>query len=64
MSALTNRLFRLYHRVTGSIAFYPTLIALGLAVLCVVTILLEMTWLQPYKEDLDLGLVKTPRTPG
>ncbi|WP_312397521.1 DUF2254 domain-containing protein [Stutzerimonas kunmingensis] len=58
MSALTNRLFRLYHRVTGSIAFYPTLIALGLAVLCVVTILLEMTWLQPYKEDLDLGLVK------
>lgn len=55
MSALTNRLFRLYHRVTGSIAFYPTLIALGLAVLCVVTILLEMTWLQPYKEDLDLG---------
>ncbi|EME02252.1 MULTISPECIES: DUF2254 domain-containing protein [Stutzerimonas stutzeri subgroup] len=58
MSALTNRLFRLYHRVIGSIAFYPTLIALGLAVLCIVTILLEMTWLQPYKEDLDLGLVK------
>lgn len=23
MSALTNRLFRLYHRVIGSIAFYP-----------------------------------------
>ncbi|EWC42694.1 DUF2254 domain-containing protein [Pseudomonas stutzeri] len=58
MSTLTNRLFRLYHRVTGSIAFYPTLIASGLATLCVVTILLEMTWLQPYKEDLDLGLVK------
>ncbi|WP_336316116.1 DUF2254 domain-containing protein [Stutzerimonas stutzeri] len=58
MPSLTNRLFRLYHRVTGSIAFYPTLIAVGLAVLCVVTILLEMTWLQPYKEDLDLGLVK------
>ncbi|MBW8453677.1 MAG: DUF2254 domain-containing protein [Pseudomonas sp.] len=58
MPSLTNRLFRLYHRVTGSIAFYPTLIAVGLAVLCVLTILLEMTWLQPYKEDLDLGLVK------
>lgn len=58
MSAVTNRLFRLYHRVTGSIAFYPTLIAVGLASLCVVTIVLEMTWLQPYKEDLDLGLVK------
>ncbi|WAE54352.1 DUF2254 domain-containing protein [Stutzerimonas frequens] len=58
MPSLTNRLFRLYHRVTGSIAFYPTLIAVGLAVLCVVTILLEMTWLQPYKEDLDVGLVK------
>ncbi len=58
MSAVTNRLFRLYHRVTGSIAFYPTLIAVGLASLCVVTIFLEMTWLQPYKEDLDLGLVK------
>ncbi|MCW3148961.1 DUF2254 domain-containing protein [Stutzerimonas stutzeri] len=58
MSALTNRLFRLYHRVIGSIAFYPTLIALGLVCLCLVTIVLEMTWLQPYKEDLDLGLVK------
>ncbi len=58
MSAVTNRLFRLYHRVTGSIAFYPTLIAVGLASLCVVTIVLEMTWLQPHKEDLDLGLVK------
>ncbi len=58
MSAVTNRLFRLYHRVTGSIAFYPTLIAVGLASLCVVTIVLEMTWLQPYKEDLDLRLVK------
>lgn len=58
MSAVTNWLFRLYHRVTGSIAFYPTLIAVGLASLCVVTIVLEMTWLQPYKEDLDLGLVK------
>lgn len=58
MPSLTNRLFRLYHRVTGSIAFYPTLIAVGLASLCVVTIVLEMTWLQPYKEDLDLGLVK------
>lgn len=58
MSAVTNRLFRLYHRVTGSIAFYPTLIAVGLASLCVVTIVLEMTWLQPYKEDLDPGLVK------
>ncbi len=58
MSALTNRLFRLYHRVTGSIAFYPTLIAVGLAGLCIVSIVLEMTWLQSYKEDLDLGLVK------
>jgi len=58
MSALTNRLFRLYHRMTGSIAFYPTLIALGLGALCIVSIVLEMTWLQPYKEDLDLGLVK------
>lgn len=58
MSAVTNRLFRLYHRVTGSIAFYPTLIALGLASLCVVTIALELTWLQPYKERLELGLVK------
>lgn len=58
MSALTNRLFRLYHRVTGSIAFYPTLIALGLGILCIVSIVLEMTWLQSYKENLDLGLVK------
>lgn len=58
MSVLTNRLFRLYHRVTGSIAFYPTLISLGLATLCIVSIVLEMTWLQSYKEDLDIGLVK------
>ncbi|WP_313329290.1 DUF2254 domain-containing protein [Stutzerimonas balearica] len=58
MSALTNRLFRLYHRVIGSIAFYPTLIALGLACLCLITIVLELTWLQPYKEQLELGVVK------
>ena len=58
MSTLSNRLFRLYHRITGSIAFYPALISLGLAALCMVTIVLEMTWLQPYKEDLELGLVK------
>ncbi len=58
MSTVSNRLFRLYHRITGSIAFLPALIALGLAALCMVTIYLEMTWLQPYKEDLELGLVK------
>lgn len=58
MSTASNRLFRLFHRITGSIAFFPALIALGLAALCVVTIYLEMTWLQPYKEDLELGLVK------
>lgn len=58
MSAPSNRLFRLYQRITGSIAFYPALIALGLAALCVVTIYLEMTWLQSYKENLELGLVK------
>jgi len=34
------------------------IIAVGLAGLCIVSIVLEMTWLQSYKEDLDLGLVK------
>lgn len=58
MSKTSNRLFRLYQRITGSIAFYPAVISIGLALLCVVTIFLEMTWLQPYKEDLELGLVK------
>jgi uncharacterized membrane protein len=58
MSTASNRLFRLYQRITGSIAFYPALIAVGLAALCVVTIYLEMTWLQSYKENLELGLVK------
>ncbi|WP_120993277.1 DUF2254 domain-containing protein [Stutzerimonas urumqiensis] len=58
MSTLTNRLFRLYRRATDSIALYPTLVALGLVALCVVSIVLEMTWLQPYKQDLELGIVK------
>lgn len=58
MSALTNRRFRLYHRILGSIAFFPTLIALGLACLCLIIIVLELTWLQPYKDQLEFGLVK------
>ncbi len=57
MATANNRLFRLYQRIISSIAFYPALITLGLVLLCVVSIWLEMTWLQVYKEDLDLGLV-------
>lgn len=58
MPAFTNRLFRLYQRITSSIAFLPTLIALGLALLCLLSIVVEMNWLQHYKHNLELGLVK------
>lgn len=57
MATANNRLFRLYQRIISSIAFYPAIITLGLVLLCVVSIWLEMTWLQVYKEDLKLGLV-------
>ena len=57
MATANNRLFRLYQRIISSIAFYPALITLGLVLLCVVSIWLEMTWLQVYKEDLKFGLV-------
>lgn len=57
MATANNRLFRLYQRIISSIAFYPAIITLGLVLLCVVSIWLEMTWLQAYKEDLKLGLV-------
>lgn len=57
MATPNNRLFRLYQRIVSSIAFYPALISLGLVLLCVVSIWVEMTYLQAYKEDLKLGLV-------
>ncbi|TLX61960.1 DUF2254 domain-containing protein [Stutzerimonas nosocomialis] len=57
MAATNNRLFRLYQRIVSSIAFVPALISLALVLLCVISIVLEMTWLQPYKEDVRLGLV-------
>lgn len=57
MDTSSNRLFRLYQRIVSSIAFYPALITLGLVLLCIVSIWLEMTYLQAYKEDIKLGLV-------
>ncbi|MGA6096798.1 DUF2254 domain-containing protein [Stutzerimonas marianensis] len=57
MATPNNRLFRFYQRIISSIAFYPALITLGLVLLCLVSIWLEMTYLQAYKEDLKLGLV-------
>ncbi|MBA1272684.1 DUF2254 domain-containing protein [Stutzerimonas azotifigens] len=57
MAATNNRLFRLYQRIVSSIAFVPALITLGLVLLCLISIVLELTWLQPYKEDVKLGLV-------
>src|SRR3546814_6875643 len=57
MDTSSNRLFRLYQRIVISIAFYPARITLGLVRLCIVSIWLEMTYLQVYKEDIKLGLV-------
>ncbi|MBS7691471.1 DUF2254 domain-containing protein [Pseudomonas lalucatii] len=55
----SNLLFRAYQRTVHSLAFYPTLIALGFLLLCLLNIAIEyQPWLLVLKARLDIGLVK------
>ncbi|WP_369959464.1 DUF2254 domain-containing protein [Pseudomonas benzenivorans] len=55
----SNLLFRAYLRTIHSLAFYPTLIALGFLLLCLLNIAIEyQPWLLAVKARLDIGLVK------
>lgn len=55
----SNILFRAYQRATHSLAFYPTLIALGFFLACLLNISIEyQPWLMAIKEKIDIGLVR------
>lgn len=59
MATPTNIAFRTYQRVTHSLAFYPTLIALGFFLLCLLSMAVEyQPWMMTLKERFDLGLVR------
>lgn len=54
-----NTAFRAYRRITNSLAFYPSLIALGFLALCMLNMAIEyQPWLMSLKQDLDIGLVR------
>lgn len=56
-----NLLFRAYQRITHSLAFYPTLIALGFFLLCLLNIAIEyQPWLMALKQHFAFGLVRNP----
>lgn len=59
MSRLSNIVFRVYQRTLHSLALYPTLIALGFFVLCLLVMSIEyQPWLMSLKRDMDVGLVR------
>lgn len=59
MAVPSNILFRAYQRIIHSLAFYPTLIAIGFFVLCLLTMATEyQPWMMSLKEQFDLGLVR------
>lgn len=59
MASPSNILFRLYQRTIHSLAFYPTVIALGFLLLCIVTMSIEyQSWLMSIKQEIDIGLVR------
>lgn len=59
MASLSNTLFRVYQRTIHSLAFYPTLIALGFLLLCIFTMAIEyQPWLMHIKQSFDIGLVR------
>lgn len=56
-----NLLFRTYQRVTHSMAFFPTLIAVGFLLLCILNMAIEyQPWLMALKQRFDFGLVRNP----
>jgi uncharacterized membrane protein len=55
----SNIVFRAYQRTLHSLAFYPSLIALGFLVLCLLSISLEYhPWVMALKAWLEVGLVR------
>lgn len=59
MSRLSNSVFRLYQRTMHSLALYPTLIALGFFLLCLLVMHIEyQPWMMSLKRGVDLGLVR------
>ncbi|NQD92785.1 DUF2254 domain-containing protein [Pseudomonas sp. CrR25] len=59
MARAVNILFRAYQRAIHSLAFYPTLIALGFLLACLLNIAIEyQPWLMDVKAHLDIGLVR------
>ena len=59
MAVPSNILFRAYQRIIHSLAFYPTLIAIGFFVLCLLTMAAEyQPWIMSLKRQFDLGLVR------
>lgn len=59
MAVPSNVLFRAYQRITHSLAFYPTLIAIGFFLLCVLTMALEYRpWMLALKQSVDIGMVR------
>ncbi|ARU90675.1 hypothetical protein B9K09_09065 [Pseudomonas sp. M30-35] len=53
-------LFRVYQRTIHSLAFYPTLIALGFVFACLLNISIEyQPWLMAIKSKFDIGLVRS-----
>ncbi|MDH1730253.1 DUF2254 domain-containing protein [Pseudomonas chengduensis] len=58
MAVPSNILFRAYQRIIHSLAFYPTLIASGFFLLCLLTMAAEyQPWMTAFKDRVDLGLV-------
>ncbi|OEC36473.1 Uncharacterized membrane protein [Pseudomonas cuatrocienegasensis] len=59
MATTNNVLFRAYQRIIHSLAFYPTLIAVGFFLLCLLTMAIEyQSWMMAIKRHVDLGLVR------
>lgn len=59
MAVPSNILFRAYQRIIHSLAFYPTLIAIGFFLLCLLTMAIEyQPWMMALKGHFDLGLVR------
>ncbi|NMY50693.1 DUF2254 domain-containing protein [Pseudomonas sp. WS 5011] len=59
MPRLLNFAFRLYQRILHSLALYPTLIALGFFVLCLLSMSIEyQPWMMSLKGEIDVGLVR------
>ena len=60
MKSTKNLLYKTYRSITGSIAFYPTLIAVGFFVLAAIIMLIEYEpFMMDFKENISFILVKS-----